>query len=519
MTQQQTPPALDPGALGAPATARQARTGPMPTTGRWGWYRDHEGNEYRRVSTLIKKVETDNFNLEKWQRRQVAEGLAIRDDLVLSIKAMGRPADPVEGWSYEDKRKLDGIIEDAQRAAKQRDGGRAGTAVHDLTERLDRGESVEDVVRGLPAPAARSLRAYDYLRRANGWRSVEIERTVVNDDVRAAGTFDRVDLVPGLAALLGPGDCQYGHGPGEHFGAFMESGHSDELPVVVDVKTEKAPWLNGLHIGPQMGIYSRSRRMWSRLPGEHPLLDDKGNPKVYERSGDTIMIPNGEYVPAPCVRQDLGIVVHVHDGDAVPLFINLVEGWDAATAAYEQMERESRAKRKMGVAGAWFVPVPNVVRPKPAELFVQEQAAKNIGAASTLAAAEQVQVGDTVTVGGIEFTKPAELPTGAELVGGHGPMPGPAPAPVAPLALQPEPVVDESGGELARMLIAAIRQAASAEQLSALWTSAQEHGVPWRGPVETAGAARLRQVQCVQRAAHGGSTLKCACGWARGLPA
>src|SRR5690349_8576776 len=155
--------------------------GPMPTGGPWGWYRDHEGNQWRRVSKLLKYAETDTYNLDVWKQRQVAEGLAIRDDLVLAIKAMGRP-DPAEGWSKDQKKKIDGIVKDAMTAAKQRDGARAGTALHDLTERLDRGEDVESVVRGLPATAATILRAYDFLVRENGWRSIEIERTVVCDE-------------------------------------------------------------------------------------------------------------------------------------------------------------------------------------------------------------------------------------------------------------------------------------------------------------------------------------------------
>lgn len=470
----------------------QARTGPMPTGGRWGWYRDHEGNEFRRVSTLVKEVETDNYTLENWKLRQVAEGLAVRDDLVLSVKAMGRPEDPEIGWTYDQKRKLDGLVKDAMAAARQRDGARAGTAYHDLTERLDRGEDVDSVVRGLPATAAVTLRAYAYLRRENGWVNIETERTVVCDELEVAGTFDRVDLVPGLAAMLGPGECQYGHGPGdEHFG-----GHDDrpfaELPVIDDVKTEKDPTLNGLHIGPQLAIYSRAKRMWRPTGGAVPLLDRDGKPKTYEKSGDVIYVPDGEYVAAPCVRQDIGIVVHLANGTATPLFINLTEGWEAAQAAYAQANRKARAKRKLGTSGAWFAEVPGVKRPPAASMLVEHTAVTNPAGGAQVA----VRGAD-----GMVRWEPAP-------VGNHGDT-----LPTSAAATQSGQLDDVD-----RQAIEAIWTKTDVEELRAVWEIyTQTVGREWAGRVAEAGAARLAQLQCVQRALHTPATAKCACGWAPGV--
>jgi hypothetical protein len=475
-------------------------SGAMPTTGRWGWYQDHDGMSFRRVSTLIKEVETDNHHLEKWKLRQVAEGMSVRDDLVLALKAMGRP--PAEGWTKEQKGDIDKVVETAQQAAKTTDGATTGTAMHTLTERVDRGEPIDSVAAGLPPAAAQSLRAYAHLRELNGWRTVEIERTVVCDEFEVAGTFDRIEHLPELAALLGPGDCQYP----EHYGEYHEGG---DLPVIADVKTEKDPTLNGLHIGPQLAIYSRARRMWRPTGGTHDLV--RGGEVVRYQSGDAVQVPNGEYVPAPCVRQDVAVVVHIAEGDANPLLINLTEGWSAAQAAYEQINRKARAKRKVGAQGAWFVPLPT------------KRASRLTSFVETAAAAQHAdpyrpgpgQVGVTYAT------------SGAETVGGHGSMPPvtAAPPPPAPMSAGWSPetdqqlrdgTADEAAKEVVRgQLIAAIWQARTIDALAILWKMANDRGVKWIGPVAMAGDARKRQIECGQRALHSGSG-KCACGWMAG---
>lgn len=539
----------------------QARSGPMPTTGRYGWYRDHEGNEFRRVSTMVKKVETDTYYLDLWMKRQVAEGLAIRDDLVLSLKAMGRP-DPAIGWTREQKKKIDGIVADAEKAAKQRDGARSGTAYHDLTERVDRGEDIELVVRGLPAEAASTLRAYAFLRRENGWRNVEVERTVVCDELEVAGTFDRVDLVPGLADLLGPGECQYGPG---HLCELTAWG--GELPVIADVKTEENPTMNGLHIGPQLAIYSRAKRMWRATGGTVPLLDKDGKPKLYPNSGDPIMIPAGEYVPAPCVRQDVAIVVHLRDGRAEPLFVDLAEGWDAAKAAYAQINREARAKRKLGSAGAWFAEVPGVVRPRVAQTFVEQMVATQPAAIRPDVPVQHSLPGSLATamvdasrgcnncaplvsgasmsrVDGTDETQTQCIDCGSTAGNPHAQVAVKDPvtgmvswAPAA--SVTPEPPIGtqtEVGGigftkidtvdnvvrhggldDVDRQAIEVIWDAKGLSDLAQtydIYTGTV--GRRWDGRVAEAAAARRRQIECPQRELHAGPGA-CACGWTTGI--
>jgi len=474
----------------------QARTGAMPTAGRWGWYRDHEGREFRRVSTLIKKVETDTYYLDQWKLRQVAEGLAIRDDLVFAVKAMGRPDPGKGGWTREQKRELDRIAKDAAAAAKQRDGAKVGTGFHTLTERVDRGEPIETVTAGLPAAAAQTIRAYAALRELNGWRTVEIERTVVLDELEVAGTLDRIELVPGLAAMLGPGGCQHhaAHGTeGPHFGVDLSTATLDELPVIVDVKTEESPWLNGLHIGPQLGIYSRALKMWRPTGGTSTISTGAAE----------IQVTNGEYVPAACVRQDVAIVVHLRDGKATPYFVNLTEGWGAAQAAYAQMERESRAKRKLGAAGCWFAAVPNIVQPPVLQTFIDTAVAADYANPARPASPEAVAAMQPV-----EF----QAVRGADGMVRWEPEPAAAPDTWA-IDVQKADAL----AELKTLLIEQIWKTMTVDGLAILWNMAADRGVPWSGPVQMAGDARRRQIECGQRALHVG-TGKCACGWVAGVP-
>jgi hypothetical protein len=512
--------------------------GAMPTTGRWGWYRDHEGVDRRRVSTLVKEVETDSHNLDKWKQRQVLIGAARRGDLITAVKAMGAP-DPMTGWTREQKKLQDELVDKATEAAKDTDGAITGTAMHTLTERVDRGEPLDVVAAGLPAVVGQGLRSYAALRELNGWRNIEIERTVECEELEVRGTFDRVDYLPELTAMLGQGTCQHEcveAGRIHHMGP--DTPPLDDLPVIVDVKTEKDPTLNGLHIGPQLAIYSRARKMWRRLPGEHALV--RGDEVVRYPSGDVVMVPNGEYVPAPCVRQDVAVVVHIADGDANPLLVNLAEGWAAAVAAYEQLQRKNRAKRKVGAAGAWFVPLPTK-RPSTLTSFVEHAAASGYAdpnRPALAAAAEHMAAGGSTTEG-----------VGAVLVGamdaeGRGQVGSvitPAPAVREEVAVrdagsglvswQPAPAATtgdvraetvaaadrlfDEHDETRRQLIAAIWQARTVDALAILWKMAQDRGVKWGGPVAMAGDARRRQIECAQRALHVGSG-KCACGWMAG---
>lgn len=274
------------------------------------------------------------------------------------------------------------------------------------------------------------------------------------------------------------------------------------------MKTEKDPTLNGLHIGPQLAIYSRARRMW------WPTGDVCDSGRVYP-SGDKIMVPSGEYVPAPCVRQDVAVVVHIFDGDANPLLLNLAEGWGAAVAAYEQVMRKARAKRSVGAEGAWFAPLP-ARKASRLTTFVETAAAARYGDPNRPGPGREAmtgQVGEQVTVGGIDFTR--KVAAGEAEVAVRDPATGIVTwkAEEVPAAV---PAEADAATEVVRgQLIAAIWQARTVDALAILWKMAGDRGVTWAGPIAMAGDARRRQIECPQRELHGGSG-KCACGWMTG---
>ncbi len=258
------------------------------------------------------------------------------------------------------------------------------------------------------------------------------------------------------------------------------------------MKTEGNPLLNGLHIGPQLAIYSRARRMW---------------------------LPTGQYVDAPCVRQDVAVIVHVRDGKAIPYFVDLTSGWEAARAARVQADREKAAKK-------WFAPVPGIVEPKPAEVLTEVAVAAQYGRpdsptlATAMLDASKVtatalgpapmpsagyKVGDTVTVAGIEFTKHSEMPTVEQVAqrGADGLVRWADAPPGATTG-------DDKAHGRALVAIALAKTLDDLAGVYEMWTG--DLGLAWVGDVATKADARRKVIECPQSALHRGGG-KCACGW------
>jgi len=142
---------------------------------------------YTRVSTLAKALD-DQTNLMSWKARKTAEGLVRRPDLLTRVAGALANGDPDSDWPT--KRALNDAVSEACEAAGASKGSSAGTGFHALTEAIDRGSEP------LYVPPADVPRLDAYREAMEPFTVLDIETFVVNDDVRSAGTFDRLVLCP-----------------------------------------------------------------------------------------------------------------------------------------------------------------------------------------------------------------------------------------------------------------------------------------------------------------------------------
>lgn len=140
---------------------------------------------YRRTTTFVGCLE-DTYNLMAWKNRQVAYGMGQRKDLVLAAAA----ADP------DDKRKLNEIAEKATEHAMASASATTGTALHALTERVDRGQPLGVV----PTEYQADIAAYQKATAAVEFTGIEAFR--IHDDWQVAGTTDRIGKLHGRPMIM-----------------------------------------------------------------------------------------------------------------------------------------------------------------------------------------------------------------------------------------------------------------------------------------------------------------------------
>ena len=157
-----------------------------PKRDRWGRYLlpDPETGDDRawtRVTTVANTM-ADRWGLERWAKRNVALGLAAREDLY-ALAASCKPGD---------KQELNRIVSDAEEAAKAKRGANLGTALHRITERIDRGEDLDVPEQWRPDIDAYCQTLVDHHVQVHAeW----IERIVVIPSIGVAGTLDRLVTV------------------------------------------------------------------------------------------------------------------------------------------------------------------------------------------------------------------------------------------------------------------------------------------------------------------------------------
>lgn len=150
---------------------------------------------YTSASTLADSF-SDTFGLDVWDRRMIARGLGLSQELAARAGAEQYHTGFGEvdvAKNKESGRRLDEICEEARIIAKAHQKRDYGTAFHGYIE--PGAAEPPDYMK----PDVDSL--FAELERL-GLETVDCEIFVANDSLMAAGTFDRLVRVPGLTGLV-----------------------------------------------------------------------------------------------------------------------------------------------------------------------------------------------------------------------------------------------------------------------------------------------------------------------------
>ena len=149
---------------------------------------------YGRPSSLGKQIE-NTYNLQRWNERQLAHGMTCEDDELTSrLVALGELERDTNPWNDA----ADAVIARAKKVADANIAAERGTHMHavvedDSVERnwVVRAEAGENM--GLPVAVQEAmLEAYRLMLIAYGITVLCVERRVVHDGWRQAGTLDAV---------------------------------------------------------------------------------------------------------------------------------------------------------------------------------------------------------------------------------------------------------------------------------------------------------------------------------------
>lgn len=224
---------------------------------------------YTRATTLASTLE-DQYNLTAWKQRMTMLGLIARQDLAMSVAST----------DHDDKRRLNDLAEQAMEASGANARREIGTALHKFCERLDLGQNVGPI----PGDFARDVEAYR--AETGAFRMLHVERFVVLDELRVAGTPDRVV-----------------EWDGQHF--------------IFDLKTGSGVELAQGSISMQLAIYAHST-----------FYDDA----------------TGEREPLPSVNGQRAIVAHLPAGSGRCSlhWVNIAAGWEQVRTAFAVREWRKR---------------------------------------------------------------------------------------------------------------------------------------------------------------------------------
>ena len=276
---------------------------PEPRRDRWGRYLvlPPDGGTpvgYTRATTIAKALE-DQSSLINWRSRMTAIGLAQRPDLLALV-----------GTAANDKKKLDELCDRAAEhggATARRD---LGTALHAMFE-----QSIVDPDYHAPAEYADDIAAIHQALADAGLSIVAgmVERQVVLDDIKVAGTFD---------LLLE-----------DHTGT----------RYIGDLKTGASLDYGAQGFALQLALYAHADNLYIQGPAKD------GSKDVRE--------------PMPSVNQDRAVIVHCQPGTGTATVhaLDIAAGWDKVQTALEVRTWRNRRNILTGWEPA-TMPVDNETR-------------------------------------------------------------------------------------------------------------------------------------------------------------
>lgn len=249
-----------------------------------------------RVTTWAKTVD-DTYWLERWKLRMAIKGLAERvDDLVPLVQSL---------HVDDDKRQLDRIADQCIEVSKASAGANKGTALHNFTDAVDRGEAIATKI----VEWVTDITSYQAAMAAYGYKILPgmVERFVVVPEVNCAGKFDRLVLCP------------------------------DGVIRILDLKTSKSIDFSWCSIAVQEACYAHASHIWI-------------GSKEEEEKDPTKYIP----LPGP-IDQKVGLVAHlpVGTGTCTMYGVNIAAGWEASTELCARV-RQWRTRKDL----AWILEPP-----------------------------------------------------------------------------------------------------------------------------------------------------------------
>lgn len=233
---------------------------------------------YTRCTTYIDVLD-DKTNLQAWGERMVLLGCATDPSFLEGVLDLDTEL-------KQDKDTLTKRAKSAKAVAGAEDKADKGTHLHALSELVDQGK---------PLPSAISfgdvIDMDAYKRATEGFEIVHMEKLVVHDGLRIAGTPDRKSRWKGDLPLIAPDGAKIG---------------PDEL-LITDLKTGSVEY-GALKMAMQLSVYAHS--------------------KLYDWR-------TGKREPLENINQRWGVIMHLPAGrgECTLYWANLTLGWNAVALA------------------------------------------------------------------------------------------------------------------------------------------------------------------------------------------